>query len=511
MRAHGMGAKWSWYAAARGDMFPYLMQVARDAGWEDKKNKAELITRGIQDYVWGVKRVFKKEALARKGKEIEDPNEMEEEQFQYDTFRIRGKDSTREAYRFPEEIKVIRRRVGQGRKLKDKCELKPLPMKESDISLEAKGSTISKWLYKKTEEWLRIIDVVATEETKDGCRLCGGTVRMIQEGVELCKKCNSSLIRVENGREWEGFLLVTACGEMMGGERWMRQHLLNKACWGRWRRAARQPRDGNWVEWWKRVIQATMPKDLIDVDVCMVCMRDEQQVYGLMREYVEQGCSAKRHGMHRRTLKGIFSKWKGRTGIEKRIDMEGSAWHWVRAGREGGSKWTGRPTNVGRPEWKEMVWVAKQAQVERCKVDGQRKRDEAKERELQKTKMREDKIRSSNSKRKPVMHSANYGNTDNRGGVFDQRWRDSKGCLVKTEKKVGRGMQWLESMPRVTTMIDVKLWRVDKAMIRKAVYGGMLKWMEDDTEVISTEDALSWHDDAGPARSTSALVRFHTR
>ena len=37
------GAKWSWYAAARG----YLMQVARDAGWEDKKNKAELITRGI--------------------------------------------------------------------------------------------------------------------------------------------------------------------------------------------------------------------------------------------------------------------------------------------------------------------------------------------------------------------------------------------------------------------------------------------------------------------------------
>ena len=225
-------------------------------------------------------------------------------------------------------------------------------------------------------------------------------------------------------------------------------------------------------------------------------MRDEQQVYGLMREYVEQGCSAKRHGMHRRTLKGIFSKWKGRTGIEKRIDMEGSAWHWVRAGREGGSKWTGRPTNVGRPEWKEMVWVAKQAQVERRKVDGQRKRDEAKERELQKTKMREDKIRSSNSKRKPVLHSANYVNTDNRGGVFDQRWRDSKGCLVKTEKKVGRGMQWLESMPRVTTMIDVKLWRVDKAMIRKAVYGGMLKWMEDDTEVISTEDALSWHDDA---------------
>ena len=94
------------------------------------------------------------------------------------------------------------------------------------------------------------------------------------------------------------------------------------------------------------------------------------------------------------------------------------------------------------------------------------------------------------------MHSANYVNTDNRGGVFDQRWRDSKGCLVKTEKKVGRGMQWLESMPRVTTMIDVKLWRVDKAMIRKAVYGGMLKWMEDDTEVIATEDEVSWHDDA---------------
>ena len=45
-------------------------------------------------------------------------------------------------------------------------------------------------------------------------------------------------------------------------------------------------------------------------------------------------------------------------------------------------------------------------------------------------------------------------------------------------------------------MIDVKLWRVDKAMIRKAVYGGMLKWMEDDTGVMSTEDVVSWHDDA---------------
>ena len=52
-----------------------------------------------------------------------------------------------------------------------------------------------------------------------------------------------------------------------------------------------------------------------------------------MREYVEQGCSAKRHGMHRRVLKGIFKKWKGRTGIEKKIDTEGSAWHWIRAGR----------------------------------------------------------------------------------------------------------------------------------------------------------------------------------
>jgi hypothetical protein len=42
------------------------------------------------------------------------------------------------------------------------------------------------------------------------------------------------------------------------------------------------------VEWWKKAIQATMPKDLIEVDVCMERMRDEQQVYGLMREYVEQ-------------------------------------------------------------------------------------------------------------------------------------------------------------------------------------------------------------------------------
>ena len=28
-----------------------------------------------------------------------------------------------------------------------------------------------------------------------------------------------------------------------------------------------------------------------------------------------------------------------------------------------------------------------------------------------------------------------YVNTDSRGGVLDQRWRDSKGCLVRTEQK----------------------------------------------------------------------------
>ena len=47
---------------------------------------------------------------------------------------------------------------------------------------------------------------------------------------------------------------------------------------------------------------------------------------------------------------------------------------------------------------------------------------------------------------------------------------------VRTGKQPGRGLDWVQSKPERTLVVEAKGWREGKEQIRKAVTGGLFRW-----------------------------------
>ena len=130
----------------------------------------------------------------------------------------------------------------------------------------------STWIPKKAGQWLQLIDLAASRKRKgpfasegeeSECQLCGKEASAIQEGVRLCKRCNSSAPGAALGRELEGFMLLASwCLSLLGGEAWMRATMLSKGRWRRWRRALRmEERSGGAEEWRWRLLASSIPEE----------------------------------------------------------------------------------------------------------------------------------------------------------------------------------------------------------------------------------------------------------
>ena len=103
---------------------------------------------------------------------------------------------------------------------------------------------------------------------------------------------------------------------------------------------------------------------------------------------------------------------------------------------------------------------------------------------------------SANRKRQPVLHRVDGAS---RGGLFDKIWMKGEGLWIQTEKRLGRGMEWLANEgPRISVR---EAWGRpgDRHRLRNAVLGRWLRWegTEGDHQLESTElvvaDAVNVH------------------
>ena len=172
---------------------PALEERCQAAALVEGEAKAAQVARVAMELVWGLKRVFKREVWSKSGIKGEG-GAGEPEAFP--VIVVKGRDATRGPYQLPDTLKVCGKVLVKGRKLKDGQGWAALRHTTLD-ELVGMGTPDkdgpqqrSKWIPKKVQQWLRLLDLVAAGPDPTGddrCRLCGKEARAVQLGVRLCK------------------------------------------------------------------------------------------------------------------------------------------------------------------------------------------------------------------------------------------------------------------------------------------------------------------------------------
>ena len=367
--AHGWHTGGMGFAWARGGATDGLEKRCTAAAIVDSGEKAAKLSRVGMELVWGLKRVYKREIWNKRG------NTEEEEGGNPETpavMVVRGKDATRGSYQMPTNTWVRKKGLVVGRKLREGQKWRALKVSNLDelVFGEArehkKPSRKSKWIPKKADQWLRLIDLAASRRRKgppvpgeegEECQLCGREAAATQEGVRLCRRCNNSAPGAALGRELEGYMLASWCLALLGGEAWMRAIMLDKGRWRRWQRALRnEERSVGAEQWWWKLLTAIIPeeeREVIQTVRGSALTADEWKAWwgselretqglSLLHEFYEEQPSGHRSAWHRQQLRVIYRMWGLQTPLEATLSGKGEEAldEWEARGREGSSNWS---------------------------------------------------------------------------------------------------------------------------------------------------------------------------
>ena len=169
---------------------------------------AEAATLAMMELLWGIKRVFKREAWnsTTKGRQ-----EGECKGKILDSIVVHGRDTTRGHYRLPPEAKVNHRSLEKGRKLK--------AGRKDREHAEAAEHALKSWSAGKTgpmrraagpvhgcpktlREWLKVLHGYGGDSTREAsregmpCMLKGGGRVARRASAVLCRACNDRIPKV---------------------------------------------------------------------------------------------------------------------------------------------------------------------------------------------------------------------------------------------------------------------------------------------------------------------------
>ena len=163
------------YGRARGAAVEQLSERCARATVQEPRKKAEKVSLIMMELMWGIKRAFRHEVLNASAKgALEEECESEI----LNSLTVHVKDATKGPYRLPPGVKVQRRSLGKGRKLRDVQQArgqKPNSIEAlvgipNTAGEESQGA--STWIPKKVREWLQVLDLLAVARGQEAGRTC---------------------------------------------------------------------------------------------------------------------------------------------------------------------------------------------------------------------------------------------------------------------------------------------------------------------------------------------------